>query len=331
MIRRILPRRRALAGMAGALSSPMIASGIARAQANWPTKSVRYINLFPAGGATDVMSRIVCQELSELTGQQFIVENKGGSGGNAGADAIAKSAPDGYTVGLFSIAPHAIAPTLYSRLPFDPEKDFTPISMFWAVPNLLVVKLDIPATTVPELIALVKANPSKYSFASGGSGTSPHICGEMFKQRAGLNMFHVPYRGGAPAMQDMLAGQIDMMFDNIPGPIVQVRAGKVRALAVTTSERSPIAPEVPTMSEYMPGFQMTSWGGLCGPAGLPPAMVEKASALVKQALESKALKAAFLTHGGTTFYKTPAETVAFRRSEEAMLAPIIKTSGAKVD
>lgn len=331
MIRRILPRRRALAGMAGALASPMIASGIARAQANWPTKSVRYINLFPAGGATDVMSRIVCQELSELTGQQFIVENKGGSGGNAGADAIAKSAPDGYTVGLFSIAPYAFAPTLYSKLPFDSDKDFTPISMFWAVPNLLVVKLDIPATTVPELIALVKANPGKYSFASGGSGTSPHICGEMFKQRAGLNMLHVPYRGGAPAMQDMLAGQIDMMFDNIPGPIVQVRAGKVRALAVTTIERSPIAPDVPTMSDYMPGFQMTSWGGLCGPAGLPPAMVEKANALVKQALESKALKTAFLAQGATTFYKTPAETVAFRRSEEAMLAPIIKASGAKVD
>ncbi|MFO1161664.1 MAG: tripartite tricarboxylate transporter substrate binding protein [Reyranellaceae bacterium] len=326
-----MPRRRTLAGLAGVLASPMIASGVARAQANWPTKSVRFINLFPAGGATEVMSRIVCQELTVLTGQQFIVDNKGGSGGNAGADAIAKSAPDGYTVGLFSIAPHAIAPTLYARLPFDSEKDFTPIAMFWSVPNLLVVKLDIPATTVPELIGLVKANPGKFSFASGGSGTSPHICGEMFKQRAGLDMFHVPYRGGAPALQHMLAGEVDMMFDNIPGPIVQVRAGKVRPLAVTTPERSPIAPEVPTMSEYMPGFQITSWGGLCGPAGLPPAMVEKASALVKQALESKALETAFLAQGATPFYKTAAEAATFRRSEEAMLAPIIKASGARVD
>lgn len=331
MIRRFVSRRRVLAGIAGVLSSPMIASGIARAQANWPSKSVRYVNLFPAGGATDVLSRIVCQELSELTGQQFVVENKGGSGGNAGADVIAKSAPDGYTVGLLSIAPHAIAPTLYAKLPFDADKDFTPISTFWAVPNILVVKLGLPVTTVPELIALIKANPGKYSFASGGSGTSPHICGEMFKQRAGLNMFHVPYRGGAPALQDMLAGQIDMMFDNIPGPMAQVRAGKIRALAVTSPERSPIAPEVPPMSDYMPGFQMTSWGGLCGPAGLPPAMVEKASALVKQALESKTLKTAFLAQGATSFYKTPAETVAFRRAEEAMLAPIIKASGAKVD
>ncbi|MGD9885881.1 MAG: Bug family tripartite tricarboxylate transporter substrate binding protein, partial [Reyranella sp.] len=270
MVRRFASRRRVIAGMAGVLSSPMIASGIARAQANWPNKSVRYINPFPAGGATDVLSRRICQELSELTGQQFIVDNKGGSGGNAGTDTLAKSAPDGYTLGLLSIAPHAIAPTLYARLPFNADTDFTPISMFWSLPNILIVKLDIPATTVPELIALIKANPGKYSFASGGSGTTPHICGEMFKQRAGLNMFHVPYRGGAPALQDLLAGQIDMMFDNIPGPAAQVRAGKVRPLAVTSTERSPIAPEVPTMSEYMPGFQMTSWGGLCGPAGLPP-------------------------------------------------------------
>src|SRR6266545_514833 len=172
MMRVLLPRRRVLAAAGGALASPMIASGIARAQADWPTKSVRYINLFPAGGATDVLSRIVCQELSEATGQQFLVENKGGSGGNVGADAIAKSAPDGYTVGLYSIASHAISPTLYAKLPFDADKDFAPISMLWSVPNLLVVKLDLPVRTVPELIALVKANPGKYFFGSGGSGTS---------------------------------------------------------------------------------------------------------------------------------------------------------------
>ena len=331
MLSVVLSRRRALAALGGALAPPMIASGLARAQNDWPSKSVRYINLFPAGGATDVLSRVVCQELSELTGQQFIVENKGGSGGNVGADAIAKSTPDGYTVGLFSIASHAISPTLYARLPFDAEKDFTPISMLWSVPNLLVVKLDIPATTVPELIELVRANPGKYSFASGGSGTSPHICGEMLKQRTGINMFHVPYRGGAPALQDMLAGQVDMMFDNIPGPLAQVKAGKLRPLAVTSVERSPIAPDVPTMSESLPGFQITSWGGLCGPAGLPPAMVEKASALTKKALASNALKTAFLAQGATPMWMSPADTAAFRRSEEKQLAPVIKASGARVD
>ncbi len=323
-----LGRRRALAV---SLAAPMLASGIARASTDWPNKPVRYLNPFPAGATTDVMSRICCQELSELTGQQFIVENKAGAGGNVGADQLAKSAPDGYTLGLLSIAPHAIAPTLYSKLPFDADKDFTPISMFWAVPNILVVKNDLPVKSVPELIALIKANPGKYFFGSGGSGTSPHICGEMFKLRAGLDMQHVPYRGGAPAMQDMLAGQLDMMFDNISTPLVQHKAGKVRGLAVTSPQRHPSALDLPTMSEFMPGFQMTSWGGLCGPAGLPPAMVEKADGLVKKALSTEKIKAAFLVQAATVFYMNTADTVAFRRRQQEELAPIIRASGAKVD
>jgi len=323
-----LGRRRALVV---SLATPMLASGIARAGTDWPNKPVRYINLFPAGATTDVMSRICCQELSELTGQQFVVENKAGAGGNVGADAIAKSAPDGYTVGLFSIAPHAIAPTLYSKLQFDADKDFTAIAMFWSLPNLLVVKNELPAKTVPELIALVKANPGKYYFGSGGIGTSPHICGEMFKTRAELTMQHVPYRGGAPAMQDMLANQLDMMFDNISTPLAQAKAGKVRALGVTSSERHPNAPEIPTMAEFMPGFMMTSWGGLCGPAGLPPAMVEKADALVKQALAKDSVKKNFLLQAATTFYMSSADATTFRRKQQAELAPIIKASGAKVD
>ncbi len=331
MVRVLLPRRRALAVMGVALATPSIASGVARAADNWPDKPVRYINLFPAGGATDVLSRVVCQQLSELTGQQFVVENKGGSGGNVGADAIAKSAPDGYTVGLMSIASHAISPTLYSKLPFDAEKDFTPISMLWQVPNIFVVKPDIPAKSVPELVALVKANPGKYTFASGGSGTSPHICGEMLKQRAGLDMLHVPYRGGAPALQDLLAGQVDMEFDNIPGPLPQYKAGKLRGLAVTSLERSPVAPELPPMNDFYPGFQITSWGGLCGPAGLLPAMVARASELCKKALASEALKTAFLAQGATPFWRSPADAAAFRRSEEKALAPVIIASGAKVN
>lgn len=331
MVRVLLPRRRVLAAAGGVLASPMVASGIARANADWPTKSVRYVNLFPAGATTDVLSRIVCQELAELTGQQFIVENRSGSGGNVGADVIAKSAPDGYTVGLYSIASHAISPTLYAKLPFDAEKDFTPISMLWAVPNILVAKLAFPANSVPELIALVKANPGKYFFGSGGSGTSPHLCGEMLKTRAGLDVQHVPYRGGAPAMQDMLAGQLDYMFDNISTPLVQYKAGKVKALAVTSPERHFSAPELPAMAEFYPGFNITSWGGLCGPAGLPPAMVEKAAALTKKALESENLKKTFIQQAATTNWMSPADTAAFRRRQEHDLAPIIKASGAKVD
>ena len=233
--------------------------------------------------------------------------------------------------GCYSIATHAISPTLYAKLPFDAEKDFTPISMLWSVPNIFVAKPDLPAKTVPELVALVKANPGKYFFGSGGSGTSPHLCGEMLKQRAGLDMQHVPYRGGAPAMQDLLADQVDMMFDNISGPLAQYMAGKVRALAVTSLERHPAAPDMPTMAEFHPGFQITSWGGLCGPAGLPPAMVEKVSALTRKALESENVKKTFLQQAATTVWMSPADTAAFRRKQEQDLAPIIKASGAKVD
>jgi tripartite-type tricarboxylate transporter receptor subunit TctC len=199
------------------------------------------------------------------------------------------------------------------------------------VPNLFVTKLAFPANTVPELVALVKANPGKYFFGSGGSGTSPHLCGEMLKQRAGLDMQHVPYRGGAPAMQDMLAGTLDMMYDNISTPLVQYKAGKVKALAVTSPERHPAAPELPAMSEFYPGFNITSWGGMCGPAGLPPAMVEKAAALTKKALESENLKKTFVQQAATANWMNPADTAQFRRKQEADLAPIIKASGAKVD
>ena len=330
MVRVILPRRRALAVMSGALATPYLASGIARAADQWPTKPVRYINLFPAGGATDVMSRIICQQLSELTGQQFIVENKGGSGGNVGADAIAKSTPDGYTVGLMSISAHAISPTLYKHLPYDAEKDFTPIGLMWSVTNVLVVKPEIPAKTIPELVALAKASPGKYTFATGGAGTSPHLCGEMLKQRAGINMLHVPYRGGAPALQDLLAGQVDSMWDNIPGPLAHMKTGKLRPLAVTSLEPSPVAPEVPIMAQYYPGFQITSWGGLGGPAGLPPGMVERASDLLKKALASDSVKASFLGQGASATWSSAGDFAAFRRSEEKALAPIIKASGAAV-
>ena len=324
-------RRRALALAGGALATPMLAAGIARAQSDWPNKPVRYINSFPAGGPTDVLSRIACQKLSELTGQQFIVENKGGSGGNVGADAIAHSAPDGYTIGLYSVASHAIAPTLYAKLPFDAVKDFTPVSMLWSLPNLLIVRPGIPAKTVPELIALARANPGKYSFASSGSGTTVHLSGELFKYMAKINLLHVPYRGSAPAIQDLLAGQVDMIFDNIPGALAQMRGGKAVGLAVTSVKPSPAAPEIPPMAEYLPGYEVNSWGGICGPAGLPPAMVEKLSALTKKALESPDLSANYLKQGATPLWLSPEDTAAYRAADEKRLAPVIKASGAKVD
>ncbi|WP_428667881.1 Bug family tripartite tricarboxylate transporter substrate binding protein [Reyranella sp.] len=327
MVRVAFPRRRAF----GLLAAPFLASGVARAADGWPDKAVRYINVFPAGGPTDTLSRIVCAEMSELTGQQFIVENKSGSGGNIGTDAIAKAAPDGYTIGLYTIASQSIAPTLYARLAFDVDKDFTPIAMLWSVPNMLMVRLDLPVKTLAELIALAKAQPGKLSFASSGAGTTPHISGEMFKQMTGVNLLHVPYKGSAPAYQDLLANQVDMMWDNIPGPLGLMRGGKVRGIAVTSNSRHPAAPDIPTMAETLAGFEITSWGGLCGPAGLPPAMVEKCAALAKQALESPKVKAAFAQQGATAFWMSPKDTAAYRAADEKKLAPVIKASGAKVE
>jgi len=327
----VLPRRRALILSGGALAAPMIASGVARAADDWPNKPVKYINLFPAGGPTDVLSRIVCQKLTELTGQQFIVDNRGGSGGNVGAEAIKNSAPDGYTIGLMSVSSHAIAPTLYKKLAFNADKDFTPVTMLWSLPNLLIARKTLGPKTVPELIAMAKAQPGKLSYASSGSGTTVHLSGALFASMAQIDILHVPYRGSALAVQDILAGQVDMIFDNIPGSLAQMQGGKVYGMAVTGLERSPMAPDVPAMAEFLPGYDINSWGGICGPAGLPKPVVDKLNALAKQALESPDVKAAYLKNGATPLWKSVADTVAYRRAEEARFAPIVKASGASVD
>jgi tripartite-type tricarboxylate transporter receptor subunit TctC len=196
---------------------------------------------------------------------------------------------------------------------------------------MLMVRLELPAKTMPELIALLKGNPGKYSFASSGAGTTPHIAGELFKQRVGLNLLHVPYKGSAPAYQDLLANQVDMMFDNIPGPLGLMRSGKVRGLAVTSLQRHPAAPEIPAMAEFLPDFEITSWGGICGPAGLPLAMVERLSALAKKALDSPAVSEAFNKQGATPFWMSPSDTASQRALDEKRLAPVIKASGAKVE
>ena len=269
--------------------------------------------------------------MTELTGQQWIVENKGGSGGNVGMDALAQSAPDGYTLGLGGISSHAISPSLYAKLPFNAKTDFTFVTTIWELPNLLVVNLDLPAKSVPELIELLRKNPGKYSYGSAGSGTTLHLSGELFKIMAKVDMVHVPYRGGAPAMQDLLAGQINMMFDNIPSALGQARSGTVRALAVTSAKRSPVLPDVPTIAETLPGFDISSWTTLTGPAKLPPDIVTRLSELSKKALESEDLKAKFLEHASVAIWRTPADTLAYRDTEEARLAPIIKASGARVD
>ena len=323
----LVGRRIVLSGLGGALAAPPVVW----AQGTYPNKTVRYINPFPAGGATDTLSRMFCAKMSELSGQQWVVENKGGSGGNVGVDALAQSAPDGYTLGLGGIASHAVSPTLYAKLPFNARTDFTFVSTIWQLPNMLVVNLDLPVKTVAELIELLRKNPGKYSYASAGNGTTLHLSGELFKMMAKVDIMHVPYRGAAPAMQDLLAGQVHMIFDNIPGALAQYRPGKVRALGVTSKERTPVVPDVPAIAETLPGFDINSWTTLTGPAKLPPDVVARLSELSKKALESDDLKAKFLDLAATAIWRTPADTLAYRDAEEARLAPIIKASGARVD
>ena len=320
-------RRSILAGLAGGIAAPAIVS----AQGTYPNKTVRYINPFPAGGGTDTLSRLFCAKMSELTGQQWVVENKGGSGGNVGMDALAQSAPDGYTLGLGGIASHAIAPSLYAKLPFKVPDDFTFVSTIWQLPNMLIVNLDLPAKSVPELIELLRKNPGKYSYASAGNGTTLHLSGELFKTMAKVDMIHVPYRGAAPAMQDLLAGQVHMIFDNIPGALAQSRSGKVRALGVTSKERTPVVPDVPAIAETLAGFDINSWTTLTGPAKLPPEIVARLSELSRKALESDDLKAKFFDHAAMAIWRSQADTLAYRESEEKRLAVIIKASGARVD
>jgi tripartite-type tricarboxylate transporter receptor subunit TctC len=322
--------RRRFIELAGVAALAPAFAGSAQAQ-SYPARFVRLIVPFPPGGGGDALARPLAQRLSEVWGQQVIVENRGGAGGNVGMDALAKSEPDGYSLGLGGIAVHAIAPTLYAKLPFNARTDFTFVTTIWWLPNLLAVNLDVPAKSVPELIELCRANPGKYSYGSAGAGTTLHLSGELFKMMAKVDIQHVPYRGSAPATQDLLAGQIHMMFDNIPGTLTQSRAGKVRPLGVTSAKRTEVAPEIPTIAETLPGFDIVSWTTLCGPAKLAPDVTARLSELSKKALETAELKAKFADLGSTAWWMTPAETLAYRDSEEARLAPIIKASGARVD
>lgn len=324
--RPLATRRRAML-MLGAttLAAPAIA------QTAWPSSPVRYVAVFPAGASTDQLSRIWCNRMGEITGQSFVVENRSGSGGNIGTEVIARSTPDGTTIGLGSVSSLAIAPTLYRRLAFDVMRDFTYICGLWQLPNLLVVRPDLPARTIPELVALCRAEPGRYSFGSSGAGTTLHIAGEMFKHFAEVNILHVPYRGGAPAYTDLMGGRLDMVFGNIPEALRLVREGKLRALAVTGAERSPQAPEIPTMKEFWPGFEINSWGSAIGPAGIPPAMVARMAEVGREAVESPQVRQRYEAAGATAWWAGPEALADFRRDNEMRFAPLIRASGAVVE
>ncbi|MBR0652939.1 tripartite tricarboxylate transporter substrate binding protein [Roseomonas terrae] len=305
--------------------------GMSHAQAPWPANPVRFITPFAPGGGVDTLVRLYCSKLADVTGQSFVVENRAGAGGNIGTLAIARSPADGTVIGLGSVSSLAISPVLRPDIAFDVERDFTYIAGLWQLPNLLIVNNDVPAHTVPELIDLIRRNPGQYSFASPGSGTTVHLSGEMFKQMAGLDMLHVPYRGGAAAQLDVQAGRVHMIFDNIPQSLASARTGKVRALAVTSRERSPHAPEIPAMSESLPGFDITSWGSVVGPAGLATPIVERLSALTRAVLASPDFIARLADNGATAWPMSSEELIAFRRASEAKLAPVIRASGARIE
>jgi tripartite-type tricarboxylate transporter receptor subunit TctC len=320
--------RRTLLALLGG-SMPLLAPRSAFAQAAWPARAVRYVNGFPAGGATDTLSRILCQKMSELSGQSFIVENKGGAGGVLGADAIAKAPPDGYTVGLGGIASNVLAIGSYAKLPYDPRGDFTFIGGMWQLPNILSARKDLFSSDLRELLAAFKQEPRKYTYASAGFGTTLHLSGEMMNSMAGVEVTHIPYKGAAPALTDLLGGRVDLLFDNLPGSLPSVRAGQIKPVAVTAPARIPELPDVPAMAEALPGYAITSWTAMVGPANMQADLVAQVNALIVKALADPGLKARYADLGATPWPTSPAQLKAFRDSEEVRLLPVMKAAGIK--
>jgi len=303
----------------------------AAAAQEWPARTVRLVIPFSPGGSTDFQGRLLCDWLSRHFGQQFVIDHKPGAGSNIGVAEVARSAPDGYTLGWITVASHAINPTLYKTMPFDHLKDFAFVSMTGTFPNLLVVNPNFPARSVPELISILKANPGKFSFASSGQGTSLHLSGEMFKVMTQTDMLHIPYKGGGPATSDVIAGIVQMTFGNMPTVLPHARAGRVRAIAVTSLERWFTAPEIPAIAETVPGFQAMSWHGLAFPAGTPPAIVEKLSAAVQKAMATDEMKEKYAGGGSKATAMTPQQFAAFIKEDTERWAPVIRASGARVE
>jgi len=300
--------------------------------APFPSKPVRLVVPFPPGGPLDVTGRAIAQKLTEAWGQSVVVDNRPGAGGNIGADLVAKSAPDGYTVVMGALSTHAVNPSLYPSMPYDAIRDFAPITLVAVTPNVLVVNPALPVRSVRELVAYAKANPNKLSFGSGSNGSAGHLAGELFKVETGTDVVHVPYKGAAPAMQALLAGDTQFMFDNLASAMPQVKAGKLRALAVTTAKRSTLAPDLPTMAEAgVPGFDIATWFGLLAPAGTPKEVVAKWNADVVRILSSPDMRERLSAQGAEAAPTTPAEFAAFIAAEQPKYARIVKASGAKVD
>ena len=327
------PTRRQLLAVAAAALLPASAF----AQSPWPSKPVRIVVPFAPAGTTDILARALAPELGKAFGQVFIIDNRPGAGGNLGADVIAKSAPDGYNLLMGTVGTHAINASLYPKMSFDPVRDFAPIVLVAGVPNVLVMNpakaAALKIDSVAALIRYARANPGKLNMASSGNGTSIHLSGELFKSMPGTFMTHFPYRGSGPALLDLMGGTMDLMFDNLPSALPQIKAGKLTALAVTSAQRSAALPDLPTVAEAGPvkGFDASSWFGLFAPAGTPTDIVNRIQQETAKALQSPALKERLLAQGALPGGQPPAEFVKFIAAETQKWAQVVKASGAKVD
>jgi tripartite-type tricarboxylate transporter receptor subunit TctC len=318
---------RAIAISAGALLTVLSGSTLAQ---DYPTRPVRIIVGFPPGGPTDILARLMGQWLQVRLGQPFIVENRPGAGGNIATQAVVNAAPDGNTLLLLSHA-NAINVTLYEKLPFDSRTDIVPVAGLAQVPNLVLVHPAVQAKTVSELIAYAKGNPGKVNYASAGNGTSAHLAAELFKAKTGTDLIHVPYRGAGPALTDMIAGQVQLTFDPIPSSIEHVRAGKLRAIAITSTQRSDALPDVPTVAETLPGYVFVGWFGIGAPKGTPAQIVEKLNREINAGLADAPMQKRLADLGATPQLVSPAQYAAFIATETDKFAEAVKISGAKVE
>ena len=326
-------RRLLLAGTA----SLLVPAG-ARAESGWPTKPVRIVVPFTPAGTTDILARSLAPELSKAFGQTFVVDNRPGAGGNVGADMIAKSPPDGYNLLMGTVGTHAINASLYPKMPFDPARDFAPIVLVAGVPNVLVMNPAKMQTygigNVADLIRYAKANTGKLNMASSGNGTSIHLTGELFKSMTGTFMVHFPYRGSGPALLDLIAGTMDLMFDNLPSALPHIKSGKLKALAVTSIQRSAALPDLPTIAETggsLHGFDASSWFGLLAPAGTPPEIVNRVQQETARSFQSPAFKERLQSQGAIPGGQPPAEFAKFMAAETKKWARVVTMSGAKID
>jgi tripartite-type tricarboxylate transporter receptor subunit TctC len=322
-------RRRALAAVLAA--SLMLPAALQAQTADWPTRAVTWVNPFAAGSAVDVVARIVAGRIAANTGQAMNVDNRTGASGNIGTQFAARAQPDGHTLLLGSPGTMAINPYLFAKLPYDAVKDFTPVTQLVSFPQVVVTSPKQPFKTLPDLIAAAKAQPGKLNHASSGPGTTSHLVMELVKADAGITMTHVGYRGGAPAMQAVMAGEVQAGVEGLPSIVGRIKSGTITALAVTSIKRSPQVPDVPALSEFIPGFDATAWIVLMAPAGTPAAVVNKIQAEVKKALDDPGVKAQLEAQGATIVGSTPAETAAFHRSEMAKFKRAVEISGAKMD